>query len=136
MSGIEHIRHGVGAVRPYLYGPLALVEWVKQTFGAQEIERVAGERGDHVELLIGDSVVVIEAGNPPASATQASVYAYVENVDAVYQRALKAGATSIAAPEDKPYEERGAGVRDSFGNTWWIATYSGSKTSVNELVGE
>jgi len=135
MSG-EYVRHGIGSVRPYLYGPPLLVDWLKQVFGAQEIERVAGDGGDHVELRIGDSVVVLETGNPPEFATRASVYVYVEDVDAVYCLALEAGATSLAAPEDKPYDERAAGVKDSFGNTWWIAAYTGSRTSVNRLVGE
>jgi uncharacterized glyoxalase superfamily protein PhnB len=35
----------------------------------------------------------------------------------------EAGAEEIAPPEDKPYGERTAGVKDGFGNTWWIATY-------------
>jgi PhnB protein len=50
---------------------------------------------------------------------------YVDDVDAAYQRALASGATSITAPEDKPYQERSAGVKDSFGNIWYIATYTG-----------
>jgi PhnB protein len=119
-----------------LYGPASLVRWLKETFEAQEIERVAGDGGDHVELQIGDSVVVLETGEPPEFATRASVYVYVEDIDTVYQSAIAAGAMSIAAPEDKPYEERAAGVKDTFGNTWWIATYTGSRTSVNRLVGE
>ncbi len=41
------------------------------------------------------------------------------------QRALEMGAASIAAPEDKPYQERACGVRDSFGNAWYISTYVG-----------
>jgi PhnB protein len=36
---------------------------------------------------------------------------------------MEAGAEEVAPPEDKPYGERVAGVKDSFGNTWWIATY-------------
>jgi PhnB protein len=47
----------------------------------------------------------------------------VDDVDAAYERAVEAGAQSLAEPEDKPYDERSAGVKDSFGNTWWIATY-------------
>jgi PhnB protein len=133
----KHIRHGVGTVRPYLYGPSALVDWLKQTFGAQVIERSASEGGEHVELRIGDSVVVLETGDPPPSfAAPASVYVYVEDVDAAYWRALAAGAESAATPENKPYDERGAGVKDSFGNTWWIATYTGARTPVNRLVSE
>ena len=49
---------------------------------------------------------------------------YVEDVDAVYRRALDAGAEPITAPEDKPYGERGCGFR-AFDNIWWVATYLG-----------
>jgi len=134
---MEHVRHGIGAVRPYLYGPSALVDWVKQTFGAQELERTKAEGGEHVELRIGDSVVMLASGDPPPSfGAPASVYVYTEDVDAAYRRAIAGGAKSLGAPEDKPYDERGAGVKDSFGNTWWIATYTGARTPVNQLVGE
>ncbi len=122
----RHIRHGLGAVRPYLYGHFDLPEFVKHAFGAVELERIEmGEQSAHVETKIEDSVLVIEAGElpPDLTPTRASVYVYVEDVDEVYKRALEWGATSVAAPEDKPYEERAAGVQDSFGNIWWIATY-------------
>jgi PhnB protein len=122
-----HIRHGIGTVRPYLYGPLDLLDFVKQVFGAEEVERVpTGEKGFHVEVKIGDSVVVLEVGKPPATATQASIYVYVDDVDAAYQRAIQAGATSLGEPSDKPYQERNAGVKDTFGNIWYIATYQGT----------
>jgi PhnB protein len=121
----SYVRHGVGTVRPYLYGNLELIEFVQQVFGAVELERSEfGPRSFHVEAAIGDSVVVLEVSDPPhASAAPASVYVYVPDVDAAYGRALEAGAEEIAPPEDKPYDERAAGVKDSFGNTWWIATY-------------
>ncbi len=123
----KHIRHGLGSVRPYLYGRLDLPELVKQAFGAVELERLkVGANGFHIEAKIGDSMIVIEAGEPPpAGGTPASIYVYVEDVDAAYARALRAGATSLAEPSDKPYQERSAGVKDSYGNTWWIATYTG-----------
>jgi PhnB protein len=121
-----HIRHGIGTVRPYLYGYLDLLDFVKQVFGAEELERVEARKGFHIEVKIGDSVVVLEVGEPPATATRGSVYVYVPDVDAAYDRALRAGATSLAEPTDKPYQERGAGVLDTFGNTWWIATYTGT----------
>lgn len=121
----SHIRHGIGAVRPYLYGYLDLPEFLKHAFGAVELERIEDEKGIHVEARIGDSVLVIEAGEfpPNVTPTRASVYVYVEDVDEAYKRALEWGATSAAEPEDKPYEERGAGVRDPFGNIWFISTY-------------
>ena len=126
-SATKHIRHGVGSVRPYLYGRLDMLELVKRAFGAVELERLeAGEGGFHVEAKIGDSMIVMEVSDPPhPGGKPASIYVYIDDVDAAYQRALAAGATSVAAPEDKPYQERAAGVKDSFGNTWWIATYTG-----------
>jgi PhnB protein len=125
-TATKHIRHGVGSVRPYLCGRLDMLELVKRAFGAVELERLEAGKGFHVEAKIGDSMIVMEVGDPPhPSGKPASIYVYIDDVDASYQRALAAGATSVAAPEDKPYQERAAGVKDSFGNTWWIATYTG-----------
>jgi PhnB protein len=121
-----HIRHGFGAVRAYLYGPLDLLDFVTQVFGAEELERGETSGGFHVDYQIGDSVICVEAGEPPETAMPGSVYIYVPDVDATYRRALQAGVTSLAAPEDKPYHDRGAGVKDAFGNVWWIGTYQGA----------
>jgi uncharacterized glyoxalase superfamily protein PhnB len=54
-----------------------------------------------------------------AFARPASLYLRADDVDAVYARALEAGATSLRAPEEQPYG-RSAGVRDASGNVWWI----------------
>ncbi len=126
----KHIRHGIGAVRPYLYGLLELADLVRHAFGAVEIERLEyGPHEFHVEARIGDSVVVLEiGGQAPGDATCASIYVYVEDVDTTYQRALERGAISIAEPQEKPYSERQAGVKDSFGNVWWISTFKNSAT--------
>jgi PhnB protein len=122
----KHIRHGVGSVRPYLYGRPDMLELVKRAFGAVELEHLKMGNGAHVEAKIGDSMLVMEVSDPPhPGGKPASIYVYIDDVDAAYQRTLAAGATSVAAPEDKPYQERAAGVQDSFGNTWWIATYTG-----------
>jgi PhnB protein len=128
-NGRNHIRHGFAAVRPYLYGQIDLPDLIKQAFGAEELERLGeANRGFHIEAKIGDSIVVLEVGEKlPADATRGSVYVYVDDVDGAYRRAIAAGATSIAEPEDKPYDERGAGVRDAFGNIWWMATYKKSQ---------
>jgi len=122
------VRHGKGTVRPYLYGNVDLIEFVEQVFGAVELERLAfGPSGLHVEEAIGDSVVVLELGDPPPDmAAPASVYVYVSDVDAAYGRAMEAGAEEVSPPEDQPYGERVAGVKDGFGNTWWIATCQAS----------
>ena len=126
-AALEYVRHGIGSVRPYVHGHLHLWELVRDAFGAVELERhEVGPTSFHIEARISDSVIVLETGDPPhPEGTAGSIYVYVPDVDAAYRRALERGATSIAPPQDKPYQERQAGIRDSFGNTWWIATYRG-----------
>jgi hypothetical protein len=61
----KHIRNGMGAVRPYLFGRLDLLDFVKDVFGAVEVERNSVSGGFHVQARIGDSVVVMAAMDPP-----------------------------------------------------------------------
>jgi predicted ester cyclase/uncharacterized glyoxalase superfamily protein PhnB len=123
----KHVRHGIGSVRPYVYGPPSLFELVTEALGAKVVERIDDGKGAHVEVRLGDSMIVLELGefDGIANVTRNSIYVYVDDVDRVYERALRAGASSIAAPEAKPYKERQAGVMDAFGNVWWIASYTG-----------
>jgi PhnB protein len=78
-------------------------------------------------MQIGDSVVVIEAGELPDEVRpwQGSVYVYVEEVDSVFARAVELGAKVLAPVEDKPYQERQGAFFDAAGNTWWVASYKG-----------
>ena len=120
------IRHAVGAVRPYIQGPASLPRFLKDVFGAIELERHEfSANSAHVELQINDSVVAVEAGDLPEGTTPwtNTIYVYVADVDAVLSRALALGAELVADIEDKPYDERQAGFRDAAGNTWWISTY-------------
>jgi PhnB protein len=120
-----HVRNGMGAVRPYVYGPSQLLDFVQRTFGAEVVER--SPDGSEVELRIDDSMIALSLGErfPENAGTRGSIQVYVEDVDATYGRALDAGATALSAPEDKPYRDRAAGVRDVFGNHWWISSYLG-----------
>jgi len=122
-----HIRNGFGSIRPYLYGPKGMVDLIQKVFDAGVIER--HERGPTL-LQIGDSLVWIESGPLPDHVEPwvGTVYAYVPDVDLVYARSLEHGASSIAPPTDKHYQERQAGFRDSGGNTWWVSTYTGGAT--------
>jgi PhnB protein len=125
----SHVRHGFGAVRPYVYGPLALLDFVRETFSAIELERhTFGTDSHHVELQIGDSVLVIEAGDLPAGTQPwtSAIYVYVDDVDVVFARAVERGAAAIAEVEDKPYQERQGGFRDMAGNVWWVSTFTTS----------
>ena len=60
------------------------------------------------------------------------MYLYVEDTDAAYQRGLAAGATSLQEPADQFYGDRSAGIRDRFGNQWFIGTHLG-KVNEEEL---
>jgi PhnB protein len=120
----HHIRHGLGAVRPYVYGYLDVIALMESAFDAEILEKLPALNGFHVEARVGDSVVVLEASDPPPQGGRpSSIYVYVPDVDAAFERAVASGAKKVSAPEDKPYDERAAGVSDRFGNIWWIATY-------------
>jgi PhnB protein len=94
-----------------------LIEFLKHTFHATGEFRAAMPS----EIRIGDSLVMI-SGTGPRDAKPAFLYVYVDDVDATYQRAVQAGATSLEAPLDMPYGDRRGMVRDAFGNVWQIAT--------------
>ena len=111
---------------PYLVVPDAdaALTFLKAAFGANEryCQRDDNNRVRHAELEIGDSLVMIDQSSAEWKALSAALYLWVPDVDATYQRALQAGATSQSAPEDKPYGHRTAGVIDGNGITWWIAS--------------
>ena len=124
---MSHTRHGHGSVRPYLCGPFALPNFLQEVFGAVELERFEfGPRSFHAELRIGDSTVVVEAGDlpPDVKAWTNAIYVYVDDVDAVHAKALALGAKLLAPVEEKPYNERQGAFVDAGGNTWWVATYN------------
>jgi uncharacterized glyoxalase superfamily protein PhnB len=81
-----------------------------------------------VVMRIGDSNVMI-SGVGPRAATAAFLYVYVDDADATYGRALKAGAQSLEAPIDTPYGDRRAMLEDGWGNVWQIATYKARASS-------
>ena len=74
----------------------------------------------HAEIRIGDSLVMLGQAGGPWKPRAAAFYLWVDDVDATYAQALKAGATSESEPEDKPYGHRNAGVIDQNDITWWI----------------
>jgi len=98
--------------------PAALVKFVKRVFGA------AGDyRHDRPsEMRIGDSLIMI-SGAEVRGAMPAFLYVYVDDVDATYRGAIKEGAASLEEPQEMPYGDRRAMVRDRWGNLWQIATH-------------
>ena len=74
-------------------------------------------------VKVGDSVLEMGEAHGKYETMPAMFYLYVPNMEAVYRQALAAGATSFQEPTDQPYGDRNAGVKDAFGNTWYIATH-------------
>jgi PhnB protein len=112
-------------ITPYLTVKRAeeLVEFVKHVFGGVEVLRTTGSAGGlHSEVTIGDSKLMI-GGYASVEEKLTALHIYVPDADAVYQRALQAGATSMEEPVDQFYGDREAGIKDPSGNVWWIATH-------------
>jgi PhnB protein len=124
---VKPIPDGFHSVTPFLVVPGAakLLDFLQQAFEAQELHRMQRPDGTimHAEVRIGDSLIMM--GEPMGSSQPmfGSLYLYVHDVDAVYQRALQAGATSTSEPADQFYGDRSAGIKDPVGNQWWIATH-------------
>ena len=112
-------------ITPYLTVKRAeeLVEFVKHVFDGVEVLRTTGSAGGlHAEVTIGDSKLMI-GGYASVEEKLTALHIYVPDADAVYQRALQAGATSMEEPVDQFYGDREAGIKDPSGNVWWIATH-------------
>lgn len=117
---------GYPSVSPYLIldGASQMLDFLARVFGAVEIQRFSNDDGRlaHAETRIDDSVIML-ADNPGHwPATSAHIHVYVTDVDATYQRALAAGATSVQEPTKKQDPDRRAGVRYGGDITWWIST--------------
>ena len=125
---VKPIPDGHHTLTPYLVvdGAEKIVQFMKNAFGAQFVfEPMMRPDGKimHAELKIGNSVVMISDASERAKATSAMLHVYVPNVDAVYQKALKAGGTSVMEPADMFYGDRSGGVTDPAGNHWNIGTH-------------
>ena len=123
----RYIPAGYHTVTPYLAvdGAAKLLAFLKATFGAQEKEMMRRPDGTiaHAEVTIGDSMLMLGDAAGDFKATPATLYVYVEDADAIYARALAAGARSLRAPETQFYGDRHGAVIDPVGNAWWIATH-------------
>ncbi len=126
-SGVKAIPDGYHTVTPYLVveGAARLIEFLKQGFGAVEKSRMSGPEGKvmHAEVRVGDSHIMLADVGGRWPATTSAINLYVTDTDAVYARALAAGASSLRAPEDQFYGDRSGGVKDAWGNVWWISTH-------------
>ncbi|MER3435016.1 MAG: glyoxalase [Leptolyngbya sp. ERB_1_1] len=121
------IPDGFHTVTPYLtvQGANQLLEFVKTAFDAEEVLCMKQSDGTirHAAVRIGDSMVELAEARREWTPMPGAIHLYVSDTDAVYERSLQAGATSLQEPTEMDYGERGAAVKDPVGNHWYIATH-------------
>ena len=135
MPDVKPIPDEYPRVIPYLTvdGAAKAIDFYREVFGAVERTRMPGPDGTigHAELDIGQSVVMLadstpEMGNSTPKAlggTPVTVMVYVESVDDVFARAVKAGATVDRPVENQFYGDRAGQFTDPFGHQWFVATH-------------
>ena len=129
------IPDGYRTATPYLIikGAAEAIEFYKRAFGATELLRLADAQGrvGHAEIKIGDSVIMLADEHPamgyrgPRSlgGSSVSILLYLAEVDAVFERAVRAGAKAQRPVADQFYGDRSGTLEDPFGHVWTVATH-------------
>lgn len=132
---VKPIPDGYTTVTPYLIirGAAAAIDFYKSAFGATELMRLPGPEGKvmHAEIKIGSSIVMLadefpEMGfNGPQTlgGSPVGILLYVEDADALFHKAIQAGATEKKPLADQFYGDRSGTVEDPFGHVWTVATH-------------
>jgi PhnB protein len=135
LAEVKPIPAGYPQITPYLCidGAGAAIEFYRAVFGATERMRMPGPGGKvgHAELAIGDSLVMLSDEYPEMGVrspktiggTPVTIHVYVDDVDAVFERALENGATESRALENRFYGDRTGQFEDPFGHQWSVATH-------------
>lgn len=137
MSEVSPIPEGFSPLSPYLVVPNAVeaMAFYAKAFGAERVMFMQGPAGEtstlHAEIRIGTSTVMLSDENPAWNMKSAktlggspvSMHLYVEDVDALFQQAVAAGAAVESPPTDMFWGDRMAKVTDPFGLSWGLATH-------------
>lgn len=141
---VKAVPEGYHTATPYLIikGAAEAIEFYKKAFGATELMRIPGPDGKigHAEIRIGTSPIMLADEHPQMGArgpltiggSPVMMHLYMEDVDAVIDRAVKAGAKLLRPVADQFYGDRIGGVEDPFGHVWFVATHK-EDLSVEEL---
>jgi len=122
------IPEGFHSITPYLFveGAARLIEFISAAFEGEVMFQ--HERPDgavmHATIRIGDSMLMLADPTPEFGAMPVSIYLYVPDCDAAYQRALDSGGVSVFPMMTLPSGERYGGVKDPCGNIWLVATHA------------
>jgi PhnB protein len=135
MSKVSPVPQGHHTAAPYLVVDDAngAIAFYSKAFGAKELFRMPGPGGKlmHAEILIGDSPIMLCDENPEQGArspkafsgSPVSVFLYVPDVDALFKKAVAAGATTVVPVTDMFWGDRFAQLVDPYGHSWQIATH-------------
>jgi PhnB protein len=136
MGSVKAIPDGYHNVTPYLFvrSAASAIDFYKSVFGATETVRMQGPNGKimHAEVKIGDSIVMLADENPQTGVMSpqtiggfsVGLHVYVENVDAVMQKALESGAKALRPIKNQFYGDRSGSLLDPFGHMWTVATHT------------
>jgi PhnB protein len=120
---------GIPTIQPYLHLREAhnIIPFLETVFGAEVLGIHKSPEGvvHHATIRIGNATLEIDEAHDEFQPKPCHLHVYVPDTDAAYARALRTGATSVEEPQDKPYGDRSAGVKDAWGNSWFIANYLG-----------
>ena len=126
---VQAIPDAYGSVTPYLVveGAEELMGFLQNTFGATirggDVMRGPDGKIGHAEVEIGNSIVMLADVPADGEPMRAMLNVYVEDCDATYKKALAVGAESMRELEDQFYGDRSGGVKDKWGNQWYISTH-------------
>ncbi len=124
---VNAIPEGFHTITPFIVVERAseLIEFIEQSFDGEttSIMKTDDNKIMHATVRIGDSQLMITDATEQYKAGSSKLYLYVEGVDAAYKNAINAGGTSLREPTDEFYGDRSSGVKDAWGNEWWIATH-------------
>lgn len=115
------------SITPFIVvkGAEKFIDFLAKSFDAKQTFMMKNENGSvsHATVKIGDSCVMISDAMENFPPFPALLYLYVPDTDAFYKRAIENKATSLREPLDEFWGDRSGGVRDEWGNQWWIATH-------------
>jgi PhnB protein len=124
---VRAVPEGFHTVTPYLIvdGAAALIEFIKNAFDGKVtfITMEEDKRIMHATVQIGNSIIMISDTMEGMQAQTCMLYLYLDNVDAVFKKAVAAKGTVMHQPTDEFYGDRAGAVKDAWGNVWWIATH-------------
>lgn len=124
---VKPIPDGYNTITPYLVVKDVdqLLDFCKKAFNAviKYQSKTPDGSTTHAEFIIGDSIIMTGKARNENEVNSSMLYMYTKHTDAVYEKALSHGATSIMEPADQFYGDRNAGVMFPQGISWWIATH-------------